>query len=289
MDFEKLFPEQFEFFAKSVEEGKIRGAYIFWGPDGIGKEEFAIFVARGFLCGTMPPCGFCSQCIFQEHPDIMVIRKKPEDERIKAEYVRDAIKFSLIRPISHHKFIIFSDAHLMTPQGFSALLKTIEEPYPFSSFFLITSKLEMIPPTIVSRCIKVRFSIRNLQKVISEKVREKFQSKELVEKATIISFLNPNMPDIIQDGEELQRIWEMIESVIVGEGEYKLRFIRLLDEFIKNDRDMARKFLAGLESFIAHNPEKFGRRAIGIWENIKRARILVELFIPPKFALLTLF
>ncbi len=289
LDFEKLFPEQFDFFARSVEKGDIKGAYIFWGPEGIGKEEFAVFVARSFLCGTMPPCGFCSQCIFQEHPDIMVVKRGPEDERLKVEYVREAIRFSLIRPFSHHKFIILSDSHLMTQQGFSALLKTIEEPSPFSSFFLITSKIEMIPRTIISRCIGVRFSTRNLQKIISEKIKQKFQTKELLDKLAIISFLNPNIPDIIQDAEELQKIWEMIESVIVGEGEYKIKFIKILDEFVQNDRDKAKKFLASLESFVGRNPEKFGKRAISIWENIKKAHMLVELFVPPKFALLTFF
>jgi DNA polymerase III delta prime subunit len=177
----------------------------------------------------------------------------------------------------------------MTQQGFSALLKTIEEPSPFSSFFLITSKIEMIPRTIISRCIGVRFSTRNLQKIISEKIKQKFQTKELLDKLAIISFLNPNIPDIIQDAEELQKIWEMIESVIVGEGEYRIKFIKILDEFVQNDRDKAKKFLASLESFVGRNPEKFGKRAISIWENIKKAHMLVELFVPPKFALLTFF
>jgi hypothetical protein len=81
----------------------------------------------------------------------------------------------------------------------------------------------------------------------------------------------------------------MIESVIVGEGEYKIKFIKILDEFVQNDREKAKKFLASLESFLAYNLEKFGKRAVSIWENIKKARILIELFIPPKFALLTFF
>lgn len=284
--FEKLFPENFRFFSEVVRNSSSSRAYIFWGPDGIGKLSFAKFFARSFLCGTMPPCGFCSQCVFEEHPDILVVSRKEGDERLKAEYIREAIRFAKFQPYSFFKFIIFSEAHLMTQQSFSALLKAIEEPKQYVTYILVTSKIDFIPPTILSRCIRVRFFPKDFNTFVMEKLKGKFQNENFVSLVQKIAFANPSIIDMIDSEEEFSKIWEMIESAVAEKPEFKSNFVNLVEYYIGQDREKARKFLDVFEVFLLSNAEKFKSSSIIFWEKLKRARIMLDTyFMNPKFVL----
>lgn len=280
MIFEKVYPDIFRAFEKIVSDQEKKDAYIFFGPKGVGKSEFALLFAKSFLCGTMPNCGFCSQCLYENHPDILIVRKEENDERIKAQTVRESIRFALIPPHTQHKFVIIENAELMTQQGFSALLKAIEESKKFTTFILTTSKIELIPTTIVSRCVKIRF-FPNFDLLIDEKIREKEFSESTINIIRNIGYFNPSIINMEQD--KIEKIWRAINCIIT---EDKNGFMKIVNEI--KDSDEAREILDALESYIAKNTGKLGKTAIEIWEKIKSARAKIELFINPQLVLLSL-
>ncbi len=291
MDYEKIYPDVYSLFVREIGNHKIANAYLFSCIDEQDGLNFSVFVARSLLCGIMPPCGFCSQCVFENHPDVFVVKKGDEDERVKVELVREAIKFSKIPPYSFHKFVIFHQAHLMTQQSFSALLKTVEEPKSFTTFFLITSKPELLPLTILSRCIKIRLFPKNLDDFIKQKIYEKFREigQDDLKMLIDISFLNPSILDKINDLQEIHTLVDIIKFLISAQDDKisKLNFVKLVDEYVQG-RDEARKILDSAEAFIAKNIEKLGKNGVKLKDKIKLVRRNIELFLNPKAVIFNL-
>jgi DNA polymerase-3 subunit delta' len=140
---------------------------IFSGPDGIGKKLAAIGAAQALNCqqrltsdapGSAPldACGICPVCrrIAQgNHPDVILTTGV-----VSMEQVRGAIDSSGYRPFEGRlRVFIFDDADRLSSEVQNALLKTLEEPPPSSSFILVSSRPELLLPTVRSRCPMLRF------------------------------------------------------------------------------------------------------------------------------------
>ncbi len=134
------------------------GVFLFCGRPSIGKRTTAFEASKLILCenklGEKCPCQSCKR--FQlEHPDFLCIGRR---EKIKVNDVSEVLKFCTTTPlISDHKVVVIDNAHEITPEAANRLLKTLEEPPPNFSFFLVTSNPKILLPTIVSRCIKYDF------------------------------------------------------------------------------------------------------------------------------------
>lgn len=148
-----------EHFQKAIETKKISHAYIIHGERSSGKEFIAKVFAQALLCekGGKEPCGECHSChqaVSGNHPDIIrVLHDKPAT--IGVEDIRTGINNDiLIKPYSsEYKVYIINEAEKMTVQAQNALLKTLEEPPAYAVIILLTSNLEMMLPTILSRCV----------------------------------------------------------------------------------------------------------------------------------------
>ena len=148
-----------EHFQKAIETKKISHAYIIHGERSSGKEFIAKVFAQALLCekGGKEPCGQCHSChqaVSGNHPDIIrVLHDKPAT--IGVEDIRTGINNDiLIKPYSsEYKVYIINEAEKMTVQAQNALLKTLEEPPAYAVIILLTSNLEMMLPTILSRCV----------------------------------------------------------------------------------------------------------------------------------------
>lgn len=117
------------------------------GPDGIGKGLFAYEIAE-FLMGRTK----------KEHPDIHLILPDPKSDQHPVANMRQLIQEAGLPPFEAPvKIFIIHDAEKMLPASSNALLKTLEEPPPHTHFILLTSQVELLLPTIVSRCCKIPF------------------------------------------------------------------------------------------------------------------------------------
>lgn len=166
---------------RSLAEGRFPHAFLFVGPEGVGKKTFALRLAQALLCETraeadLDPCGACPAChqvAAGTHPDL-IVAARPEDKH--------DLPIAVVRQLGHdmglkpargaRKVAIVDDADDMNDEAANALLKTLEEPPPGSILVLIGTASEVQLETIVSRCRVVRFDPlpeSELQEVLLER------------------------------------------------------------------------------------------------------------------------
>lgn len=176
----------------AFESERLSHAYLFHGPDGVGKESTALEFARALNCesGGFEGCGKCSACKMADglsHPDIHLLFPAPrtmkpaELAELLANYSSDGYreqdfgrKSAIIsvetilsevvakanqRPyIGPWKIFVIADADLMTTEAANTLLKTLEEPPDRTIIVLTSSRPNALPATVVSRCQKIPFA-----------------------------------------------------------------------------------------------------------------------------------
>jgi DNA polymerase III subunit delta' len=122
--------------------------------DMVGTSKLGLDVMGNDACGV---CASCTRISRNVHADVLVL--KPGDTgSIKIDVVRDAIDRTTYRPFEgRRRVVIVDEADAMLAEGQNALLKTLEEPRPGSMFVLVTSRPDMLLPTVRSRCQQLRF------------------------------------------------------------------------------------------------------------------------------------
>lgn len=149
--------------SQAVERGTLPQSLIFAGPSGVGKYMAALALAQALNCqnpATGDACGECAACrriLRGVHPDVLFIA--PEDSgSIKTEQIRQAIESSGYRPFEGRRRVVVIDgADAIVLNGQDALLKTLEEPPAASVFILVTAQPDLLLPTVLSRCQRLRF------------------------------------------------------------------------------------------------------------------------------------
>lgn len=146
---------------RSAQAGRIVHALLFTGPRGVGKRTMAEIFTRAALCqgaGERPcdACPSCKKCLSGSHPDVHHVA--PEKNTIKVDQIRDlTAKLNLASYEGGKKVAIIERADSMNESAQNALLKTLENPTGDALFFLLTDAPGALLPTIVSRCLQVRF------------------------------------------------------------------------------------------------------------------------------------
>lgn len=155
----------------SMKNNRISHAYLFWGPDGVGKKFTAKSFAQSVLCQNKETqgCGVCSACSRIErdiHPDVTIIRPMGKTRLISVDTIEEINKTAQYRPYeSSRRFVIFEDAERIGIPAQNHFLKTLEEPVSETTFILLSSNPGLILPTIRSRCQPIRFQRLRLETV----------------------------------------------------------------------------------------------------------------------------
>ena len=156
--------------SNAFETGRIPQAWILTGVRGVGKTTTARILARalnyqlpdGSIKGPtidMPVMGeHCQAIIESRHIDVHEMDAASHNGVDDIRQINDAIRYA---PVSaRYKVYILDEVHMVTPQGFNALLKTLEEPPPHAKFVFATTEIRKVPITVLSRC--QRFDLRRV-------------------------------------------------------------------------------------------------------------------------------
>jgi DNA polymerase-3 subunit delta' len=159
--------------ARARASGHVHSAYLFEGPPGTGKFETALWFARLLLCKRVgadadEPCGGCHDCHLlgardgqpgaqPSHPDLHWVLA--DGARIKVDAVRDLrTALSLVANERGRRVALIPEAEKLRAEPANALLKTLEEPPPGAVLILVTSSADVLPRTLRSRTLRVRFA-----------------------------------------------------------------------------------------------------------------------------------
>src|SRR4051812_24585222 len=141
----------------AVDGGRINHAYLFSGPRGCGKTSSARILARSLNCEQGPtstPCGVCGSCVAlaPDGPGSIDVMEIDAASHGGVDDARDLRERAFFAPVnSRYKVYIVDEAHMVTTQGFNALLKVVKEPPDFLVFVFATTEPDKVLPTIRSR------------------------------------------------------------------------------------------------------------------------------------------
>jgi len=204
-----------ELLMSAYTSGRLSHAYLFHGPDGVGKETTALEFARALHCETdgLSSCDTCSACRMaesQSHPDTHLVFPVPttikpaELKELKAAALKsgyreqdfgrktaiisvDTVLSDVVikankRPyVGPWKVFVIADADRMTTEAANTLLKTLEEPPEQTVILVTTSRPTALPATVISRCQRVAFSrlsTKDVEAVLLGDPRLGFEAKE---------------------------------------------------------------------------------------------------------------
>lgn len=169
-----------EILRRMLRQGRVPGALLFAGEQGLGKKSFALELARALNCRDprgVEGCGACPACarigkfqypaaddkdeykklLWSEHRDVGLVL--PYNRNVYIQAVRELERESNFRPVEGNaRVFIIENAESLTDASANALLKTLEEAPPSTHIVLVTSRPSSLLPTIRSRCQTVRFA-----------------------------------------------------------------------------------------------------------------------------------
>lgn len=246
-----------------IEQGRISHAYLFCGTRGTGKTTTAKVFSKAVNCLHLEdgePCGKCDICMGIDNGSLLDVIEMDAASNRKVENARDLIDSVKIPPYkAKYKVYIVDEVHMLTPEAFNTLLKTLEEPPSYAIFILATTEFSKVPATIVSRCQRFDFKRIRVEDIVKrlriiagkEGINVEDRSLSLIAKnsdGALRDSLSIFDQCISLNGKDIK--YEDIVSMLgvttdeylvkisdaVGEGD-SARCIQLIDELILNGKD----------------------------------------------------
>jgi len=146
----------------SAVAGQPAHAYLFSGPDGVGKATLARALTASLVCDAPEngdACGVCPECTrlaAGTHPDVRLVAREEDRRDIRTEQAREVTRWLMLRPLmAARKVAVVDDAECLNEHGQNALLKTLEEPPGAAVLVLCVTDASLLLPTVRSRCQRV--------------------------------------------------------------------------------------------------------------------------------------
>jgi len=239
--------EEANTFLKSIIKNKsLANGYIFYGAEGLGKKQTALQFIKEIFKQSSPSKNVEERITNNNHPDFLIIEPdsllktkssgssdlekkiKSGSEIIKIAQIRNIKTFLSQKSInSEKKIVLINDAHLLNEAASNCLLKTLEEPSN-GIFILLTSKLNLLLDTIISRCQIVRFrsfSNKQIKSFLKEYLdNSKLNMNTKLEFEDLINSANGSPNQLLENIE----IWNDFSEEIIGK----------LDSPIKNSLEI---------------------------------------------------
>jgi DNA polymerase-3 subunit delta' len=156
--------KQLTILRSALANGRLHHAYLFLGPEGVGKHLVAVALAKALHCGELKNdfCGSCVNCrriADRNHPDVRVIEPLSGKKEISIQQIRELERELNYRSFTGlRKIAIIDPATLLNLSSQNALLKTLEEPPQDCLIVLIAPNEGGLLPTLRSRCLRLSFA-----------------------------------------------------------------------------------------------------------------------------------
>ena len=233
---------------------RLHHAYLFVGPDGIGKRTAAMAVAKTIHCekSINDFCGTCVNCARisdGNHPDVRLIQPLPEKKEISIQQIRD-----LDRDLNYcsfggkRKVALIDPATLMNLSAQNALLKTLEEPPENCWIVLLAPNSGGLLPTVRSRCVRLSFAPLRRQQVAAYLVSQNMTMPDDAESLAAMSMGSIGLALKLKKEQlfEKRKDWaKTLRSLRPGDYHSAMAAAEELGE----DRDETMSFLAWAESW----------------------------------------
>lgn len=280
----------------ALEAERVHHAYLFVGPDGVGKELAAFGLAQALVCerrggeptmglfGAEPKrvraCGECSACqraIVREdlrrpmHPDVVVIerglyapqsigKRTPETQEISIDQVRTLVlaRSAFAPHEGRAKVFVIRRAEELSISAANALLKTLEEPGDRTHFILLTSQPEALLPTILSRTQRVRFAPLPDDVVTALLVESGVEAKRAAEVARLAAG-SVEAGRLLADPDESEARDAFIEGALTATQAPGIDGVLALAEQAKKEKDRLPAFIAALAATLASRAAEAAR------------------------------
>lgn len=163
---------------RAAARDRVPHAFLFAGPEGVGKRRMALAFLSYLVCLDRrdgDSCGQCRSCRMVDagtFADLAVLA--PEKGVVKIDSIREATPRLQFEPlVGPWKCLLIDDAHTMTLEAANAALKTLEEPPSRTLFVLVTANPDVLPRTVVSRCVSLHFGALSTAEVADLVARER--------------------------------------------------------------------------------------------------------------------
>ena len=187
-------------------------AFLFIGHKGTGKTSTARIFAKAVNClenayagkgDSIEPCNTCVHCKSIDKSSFSDVTEMDAASNRGINEVKDLIRETSLMPMSgRYRVYIIDEAHMITSDGFNALLKTLEEPPETVIFILATTNLEKVPKTIQSRCVLVQFGHAKIDEIVHMLQRIK-KEEELVITDKALSLIAHHCDLSFRDGAKI--------------------------------------------------------------------------------------
>jgi DNA polymerase-3 subunit delta' len=261
--------KQLETLRQSLLNGRLHHAYLFIGPEGIGKRTLALALAQTIHCAELGNdfCGRCSACRAIQtgnHADVRVLEPLLNKKDISIQQVRELEKMLSLRSFSgRQKIAIIDPATLMNWPAQNALLKTLEEPPQGCILILIACNAGGLLPTVRSRAFALSFAPLPRQQVARILISSKGKTREQAEILAALTMGSLGAVSKFEKEKMIEKRLDWMETLVsLRAGDYRAALNAA--EALAGNREETLKFLewAGLwyrdllTFRIAHAPDK---------------------------------